>query len=184
MMKQFSKASFAFALIAMVMSFSVAQAAQELPAGARYEIGLSPNAGALDVVIKTINSAKSQILVAAYTFTSKPIAKALVDAQVRGVKVFVVADEEQNKKSYTAVTYLANEGVPVRLNGHYLDMHNKFIVTDGVNVELGSFNFSAAASSKNAENALVLTNVKPIADTYSQEWKRLWDEATPLAKKY
>ena len=174
----------AFALCTSTVSTSIAQAAQDVPSGAQYEIGLSPNAGALDLVIKTINTAKSQILVAAYTFTSKPIAIALIEAQARGVKVFVVADEDQNKKSYSAVTYLANEGVPVRLNGGYQSMHHKFMVIDGLNVQLGSFNYSAAASSKNAENVLVLSNVKSAADVYSIEWRRLWDEAIPLVKKY
>jgi len=124
--------TFACVLCATMVSTSIAQAGQDLPGGAQYEIGLSPNAGALDLVLKTINTAKSQILVAAYTFTSKPIALALIEAQARGVKVFVVADEDQNKKSYSAVTYLANEGVPVRLNGSYQSMHHKFMVIDGL----------------------------------------------------
>ena len=55
---------------------------------------------------------------------------------------------------------------------------------DGVNVETGSFNYSAAAADKNAENVLVLRGVPEIASTYSTEWQRLWDEAEPLASKY
>ncbi|OLP04541.1 putative endonuclease [Rhodoferax antarcticus ANT.BR] len=163
---------------------ALTQAAQAIPAGATYEVGFSPNAGALDAVLKVIRSAKSQILVAAYSFTSKPVAKALLDAQERGVKVYVVADEKANSKEYSAATFLANQGVPVRLNGNYAIFHHKFIVADGVNLELGSFNYSAAAADKNAENVLVLWNAKPIADDFSREWKSLWDGAAPLARKY
>ena len=181
-MNQFSKVVAACLLTASF--FSTAFAAQDVPAGAKYEIGFSPNAGALDAVLKVINTSKSQILVAAYSFTSKPVATALLAAHNRGVKVFVVADQKDNQKQYSATTFLANQGVPVRLNGHYAIFHHKFMVSDGVNVELGSFNYSAAAADKNAENALVLWNVKPIADAYSSEWKRLWDEATPLEKAY
>lgn len=183
-MKLLPKLIAASLLTASTAFFAVVQAAQEIPAGARFEIGFSPNAGALEAVLKVIASAKTQILMAAYSLTSKPVAVALVEAQSRGVKVFVVADQVDNQKQYSAATYLANQGVPVRLNGNYQILHHKFIVTDGVNVELGSFNYSAAAAGKNAENVLVLWNVKPIADEYSGVWKRLWDEGTPLAAKY
>lgn len=38
----------------------------------------SPNGRATEAIVKVINAAKSEILVQAYSFTSKPIAKALV----------------------------------------------------------------------------------------------------------
>jgi len=168
----------------MIVSGAGAYASETVPRGAEFEIGFSPNAGALESVIKVIKSAKSQLLVAAYSFTSKPIAQALIQAHDQGVKVFVIADEKENVKNYSAATFLANQGVPVRVNGNYAIFHHKFIVADGVHVELGSFNYSAAAANKNAENVLVLWNAKPIADAYSREWRRLWDESTPLNKKY
>jgi len=123
-------------------------------------------------------------LVAAYSFTSKPISEALLDAHRRGIKVSVVADQKDNKKKYSAVTFLANQDVPVRLNGNYAIHHHKFMIIDGRNVETGSFNYSAAAFEKNAENVLVLRGVPDLAKAYSQEWQRLWDEATPLPKAY
>lgn len=183
-MNHFTKLIAACLLAASSAYCSMATAAQEIPTGTRFEVGFSPDRGALEAVVKVINAAKSQLLVAAYSFTSKPIAQALVEAHKRGVKVFVVADEKDNSKRYSVATYLANQGVPVRLNGRYAIFHHKFIVCDGVNVELGSFNYSAAAANRNAENVLVLWGAKDVASQYSNEWKRLWDEATPLDKKY
>ena len=55
-------------------------------------------------------------------------------------------------------------------------MHNKFMVIDGVTVETGSFNYTAAAVKSNAENAIVLRNAPEIAKVYTTEWTRLWDE--------
>ena len=81
-------------------------------------------------------------------------------------------------------TFLANQGVPVRLNGHYAIHHHKFMVVDGQHLELGSFNYSAAAASKNAENALLLWRFPALAAGYQTEWQRLWDEAEPLAPAY
>ncbi|HBN6128328.1 TPA: phospholipase D family protein [Clostridioides difficile] len=155
-----------------------------MPTGAGYEVGFSPAGTALPMIVRGIEQAKTSILVAAYSFTSKPIATALVAAQRRGVRVAVVADKAQNSRQYSAVWYLANQGVPVRLNDRYQDQHNKFMVIDGSHVETGSFNFSSSASYKNAENALFLRNVQPIAAQYDAEWRRLWQESTDLNGRY
>ncbi|MEX3605250.1 MAG: phospholipase D family protein [Burkholderia sp.] len=171
------------ATIALSVVSSLAIAAQPLPPGAAIDVGFSPAGSALEVVLHGINSAQSSIVVAAYSFTNRPIAAALVDAQRRGVKVAVVADRGQNSRSYSAVTFLANHGVPVRLNDHYESMHDKFLVIDGQNVETGSFNYSSAAD-RNAENAVLLWHVKPLADQYTAEWQRLWQEGADLKAAY
>ena len=118
------------------------------------------------------------------TKPGKPIAKALVEAHKRGVKVFVVADKTDNSKGYTAVTFLANEGVPVRLNGRYAILHSKFMVIDNTHLQLGSFNYTAAAVDRNEENVLLLRNVAPLAQQYVVEWKRLWEEGNDLPRAY
>lgn len=149
-------------------------------------VGFSPSDGrsALQVVLGAIKGARQGIDVAVYSFTSKPVATALADAGRRGVAVRVVADEKANSDRYTAVTFLANQGVPVRLNDRYAIMHNKFMVIDGVNVETGSFNYTASAASRNAENALLIENAPQLADAYRREFDRLWREATPLKARY
>ena len=154
------------------------------PKDAGYEIGFSPNRGSLDLILKAIGKAKKEILIATYSFTSKPISLALLDASRRGVTVMVVADKKSNGTRYSATTFLANQGVPVRLNGHYAIHHHKFLVIDKASVETGSFNFTASAVDKNAENALVIWNTPSLASTYATEWKRLWDEATPIPRAY
>jgi hypothetical protein len=44
------------------------------------EVAFSPSGGATALVVKTIEDARHSIRVAAYSFTSKPIAKALIQA--------------------------------------------------------------------------------------------------------
>lgn len=127
--------------------------------------------------MSTINSARLNIDVAAYSFTSKPVAAALAAAKNRGVAVRVVADEKSNNGKYTAVTFLANRGVPVRLNGRYAIMHNKFMVVDDNTVQTGSFNYTASAVSRNAENVLLIKEVPELAATYQGEFNRLWNES-------
>jgi phosphatidylserine/phosphatidylglycerophosphate/cardiolipin synthase-like enzyme len=152
--------------------------------GASFDIGFSPNQGSLPLVIKGIDSAKRSIHVAAYSFTSKPIAEALLAAKKRGVDVDVIADEKSNSGKYSAITFLANNNVPVKLDGNYPIFHHKFMIIDGTSLETGSFNYSAAAANKNAENVLVLWNVPAIAATYEKEWQQLWNEAHSIQTNY
>lgn len=147
------------------------------------EVAFSPRHGSLDLVLKAIESAHSEVLVAAYSFTSKPVAEAMLAAHKRGVKVMLVADEKANRR-YTAAHFLANAGVPVRLDSNYPIMHNKFMVVDGETVETGSFNYSAAAANKNAENVLVIWHAGPLATRYAEEWHRLWNESAELQPAY
>jgi phosphatidylserine/phosphatidylglycerophosphate/cardiolipin synthase-like enzyme len=143
------------------------------------EVAFSPDGGATELVVRTINEARRSVHVAAYSFTSKPIAQALLDAKRRGLDVDVVVDKSQATVRYTAATFLANEGVPSRVDYRYAIMHDKFIVVDGATVEEGSFNYTAAAQSKNAENVVVLHD-PVVAARYGREWQRLWDESDDL----
>jgi phosphatidylserine/phosphatidylglycerophosphate/cardiolipin synthase-like enzyme len=151
---------------------------------ATIEVAFSPDMGATDLVVKAIAEAHQSIRVAAYSFTSKPIAQALLAAHKRGVDVKVVVDKSQAKAKYTSATFLANVGIPTRIDYRYAIMHSKFIVIDGVNVETGSFNFTSAAEHRNAENVLVLRNDAAVAKKYAGEWARLWDESETLRPNY
>jgi phosphatidylserine/phosphatidylglycerophosphate/cardiolipin synthase-like enzyme len=169
-----------FCLILAAPSF----AATPLPPGASFDAAFSPRGGGLELVLSTIKAAQKTIRVAAYSFTSKPIATALVDAHRRGVDVRVVADKNGNFSRYTATTFLANQGVPVRLNGSYAIHHHKFMVIDGQTLQTGSFNYSKAAEEKNAENVLVVHSAPELAGKYAAEWERLWSEGQDVGKRY
>jgi phosphatidylserine/phosphatidylglycerophosphate/cardiolipin synthase-like enzyme len=99
------------------------------------EVAFSPDRGATELVVRTIETARKTVRVAAYSFTSKPAL--LADAK-RGVDVKVVVDKSQATARYTAATFPANQGVPVRVDYRYAIMHDKFIIVDGETVEEGS----------------------------------------------
>ena len=151
---------------------------------ATFEVGFSPKGKSLNIILDGIKKAEDSILVAAYSFTSRPISTALLEAHKRGVAVQVVADAKSNSGQYSAVTFLANQGVPVRVNDRYAIFHHKFMVIDSRHVETGSFNYSAAAVDRNAENVLMLSNVPEVAQVYSREWLRLWNEAKEVKPSY
>ncbi|MGO8693096.1 MAG: phospholipase D family protein [Rectinemataceae bacterium] len=148
-----------------------------IPAGASFDLGFSPGGTSLSVVEKAIAAAKSELLVACYEFTSRDIAESLEAAAHRGVKVRIVADWKAAQAKYSQIRILVSAGIPVRLDHHYEIHHHKFIVVDRISIETGSFNYSTTAIEHNAENALVLWNVPPIAEAYAKEWTRLWEES-------
>jgi phosphatidylserine/phosphatidylglycerophosphate/cardiolipin synthase-like enzyme len=69
--------------------------AEQFKATGTVDTYFSPHGGATEAIVKEIDSAKKEILVQAYSFTSTPIAKALVNAHKRGVHVEVVLDKSQ-----------------------------------------------------------------------------------------
>lgn len=130
----------------------------------------SPRGGCTEAVVDALGKARKTILVQAYSFTSAPIAKALVDAQKRGVKVQVILDKSQRTEKYSSATFLKNEGVPPLIDTKHAIAHNKVMVIDGETVITGSFNFTKAAEERNAENLLVIRNAK-LARQYAENWQ-------------
>ena len=126
--------------------------------------------------MQVIGEARHSVQVAAYGFTSKPIAQALIAAHSGGVEVEAVLDKS-NATHRTEAGDLAAAGVPVRIDAWYAIMHDKFIVIDGVTVETGSFNYTRAAENNNSENVLILRNDPATAARYEAERQRLWSES-------
>jgi phosphatidylserine/phosphatidylglycerophosphate/cardiolipin synthase-like enzyme len=126
----------------------------------------SPDGGATAAIVRELGNAQHRIMVQAYSFTSAPIAKALLDAHKRGVKMLAVLDKSNQTDKYSAATFLENAGIPVLIDAEHAIAHNKVIVIDNSTVLTGSFNFSKAAEEKNAENLLVLKKSPELAHAY------------------
>ena len=139
----------------------------------------SPNGGCTQAVVDALGSAKKSVLVQAYSFTSAPIARALVDAKRRGVYVQVILDKSQRTERYTSATFLANEGVPTYIDPVHKIAHNKIMIIDGETVITGSFNFTKAAENGNAENLLVITHAPELAQRYTANWKEHLGHSEP-----
>jgi phosphatidylserine/phosphatidylglycerophosphate/cardiolipin synthase-like enzyme len=146
------------------------------------QVYFSPNGGCTDAIIKQINNAKSEILVQAYSFTSTTIAKALLEAHKRGVKVEAILDKSQRKEKYTSATFLANSRIPTFIDAAHAIAHNKIMIIDGTTVITGSFNFTKAAEMRNAENLLIIKSPE-LAKLYIENWKHHRDHSEPYAPR-
>lgn len=130
----------------------------------------SPHGGATEALVEELGRVKASILVQAYSFTSAPIAQALKDAHLRGVKVHVVLDKSQRGEKYTSATFLTRSGIPVWIDASHAIAHNKVMVLDDETVVTGSFNFTKAAEQSNAENMLILKD-KALSAVYRKNWE-------------
>ena len=161
-----------------------------LPAAGTIEVAFSPNEGSEHLVVKVIDSAKSELDLLSYSFTSVPVVEALVRARHRGVTVRLVADQKDNVsadrsgKARAALGALANAGADVRTIRVYPIHHDKVIIADRQTVELGSFNYSDAAAHKNSENVLVNWGNSKLAAVYLTHFERNYAQSTAYQQGY
>jgi phosphatidylserine/phosphatidylglycerophosphate/cardiolipin synthase-like enzyme len=141
-------------------------ASKSLPS---WEVSFSPRGGCTEAVVAALGKARSSVVVQAYSFTSAPIAKALVDAHRRGVKVEVILDKSQRTEKYSSADFVAHAGIPTLIDAKHAIAHNKVMVIDGETVVTGSFNFTKAAEESNAENLLVIQDPQ-LAKKYAENW--------------
>ena len=160
---------------------------QRFSAVGSIETAFTPGDAIDSLIVNAIDGARDEVLVQAYSFTHRRIARALVRARERGVAVSVLADREQARTlPQNALPELAAGGVDVCLDGNFQAAHNKVIVIDADTLRAttitGSYNFTFAAQRSNAENIVVLRDNPPVARAYRNNWARLKSACVPFTK--
>lgn len=159
-----------------------------MPARGTVQVAFAPWDNAEAMIVDGVRRAKQQILVQAFSFTSRTLANALVAARRRGVDVQVMADREQTFNSESSrIPDLVQAGIPVMLEVRYQSAHNKVMVVDAGTADgaviTGSYNWTYAAQYKNAENVLILRHNPEIVNAYAANWKRHLADALPYAEQ-
>jgi phosphatidylserine/phosphatidylglycerophosphate/cardiolipin synthase-like enzyme len=126
----------------------------------------SPKGGCTDAVVRELKAARREVLVQAYSFSSKAISQALVDAKMRGLKVEILLDRSNQQETYSDLPFLTEQGLTPLIDAEHAIAHNKIIVIDGRTVITGSFNFTHQAEAENAENLLVIKGHGELARAY------------------
>ncbi|WP_232019634.1 phospholipase D family nuclease [Candidatus Rickettsiella viridis] len=137
----------------------------------RIQVCFTPGQNCTMQITDVLDNAKKSIAVQAYSFTSVPIAKHLVEARKRGVVVKVILDKSQKSQKYSASRFLLNQHIPVWIDYKPAIAHNKIMIIDEKEVITGSFNFTKAAQNKNAENVLIIRDLT-LAKRYMENWQR------------
>ncbi len=136
-------------------------------------------------ILREIDQARKELLVAVYAFTNDDLAQALVQAKKRGVTVQVVIDREFDAgNDRSKGKFFEAQKIPLRrLSGirsttHDKDaglMHQKFAIIDRRIVFTGSYNWTRSADSLNDENLLLFRDAGPLAEEYRKAFLQLWE---------
>jgi phosphatidylserine/phosphatidylglycerophosphate/cardiolipin synthase-like enzyme len=168
---------------AMILLFLIAGT----PASAEMVVQacFSPQGKCAAHLLREIEQAKKELLIAVYAFTSDELASALAQANKRGVAVQVVIDREFDARTEKSKgRFLEAQKIPVRrvsglkTNGMEKDaglMHQKFAVIDRKSVFTGSYNWTHSAEKNNDENLLLFREAGPLAEEYRKVFFLLWE---------
>lgn len=161
-----------YAIVALLPAFFYApHGYADVFKNSKYETCFTPGENCTALIVNTIKKSKSSIYVQAYSFTSAPIAEALLQAKKRGVTVKAILDKSQFTANYSASKFLLNQGIPVWKDQRVAIAHNKVIIIDNATVITGSFNFTKSAQERNAENVLIITDTN-LAHKYLENWNK------------
>jgi phosphatidylserine/phosphatidylglycerophosphate/cardiolipin synthase-like enzyme len=152
------------------------------------QVAFTPGDPVDEILIGVIGQARQQVLVQAFSFTHKRIARALVDAHRRGVRVEVLADDRQDRQLEGSVLAdLVRNGVTVWLDPRQSSAHNKVMIVDAGTpaavLVTGSYNFTYSAQRRNAENVLVMRGNVALAGAFVDNWQRLRTSARPYGAR-
>ena len=146
------------------------------------EVCFSPLGGCMASIVREIDRAKKEINVQAYSIDSVSIQKALVSAQKRGVEVKIILDKKRGKAVGKEADILKEAGLWVKIDLVHSIAHDKIMVVDGGCVITGSYNFSEKGDKSNAENILIIRDLKT-ASQYSGNWSKHWAHSEEYSSK-
>ncbi|MCB9614644.1 MAG: hypothetical protein H6722_19580 [Sandaracinus sp.] len=132
----------------------------------------------LDRVLETaIDGARERIVVAVFSLRLSWLVEALVEAHERGVEVWVITDEKQSSTT-DLDERLRDAGVPIvearNTATEFSAMHHKWMVVDGRETFVGSYNWTYTATFHNHEDLARITSQETAA-AFEGEMGRLWD---------
>ena len=145
--------------------------------GTRVDTYFSPDDSAASEIIDLIRSADDSIYFMAFSFTSDPIAAALIERAEQGITVTGVFEESQYHSNRGGeFDNLITAGLDVHLDGNHRNMHHKVFIIDEEIVITGSYNFSRSAEERNDENTLMIYNTD-VATQFLEEFNRVFANA-------
>ncbi|APR97833.1 phospholipase D family nuclease [Wolbachia endosymbiont of Folsomia candida] len=139
----------------------------------------TPGGNCANQIIHEINQSKKSVLIQAYEFTSKPIAKSLIMAKQRGIDVKVILDESQIQSKYSVINELFQQKIPIWIDYKPAIAHSKLMIIDNRKIITGSFNFTYSAQGRNAENLLIITGNHPLVEQYVENWQKRQLQSNP-----
>ncbi len=140
-----------------------------------HQVYFSPGYDILDNLKDLIQVSTKSIDICVFSLTDHRLAKVVVEAQNRGVKVRIISDDLKTKDRGSKIEWLKENGIEIKIDQSMAHMHNKFGIVDRRIAFTGSFNWTKSATRANNENLLVTSN-HSIVEQFSEEFEQLWKE--------
>ncbi|MCU0492621.1 MAG: phospholipase D-like domain-containing protein [Chloroflexaceae bacterium] len=144
--------------------------------GISIENYFSPQDRPLRRLEAVLGSARRSIDVLAFSFTSDPIANAMLARMNAGVQVRGVLERRNVEGGGGEFAKLKRAGADMLEDGNCYTMHHKVIIIDRRIVITGSYNFTDRAETVNDENLLIIDDPQ-LARLYSAEFNRVYRQA-------
>jgi mitochondrial cardiolipin hydrolase len=148
------------------------------PANRVAEAHFSPGLACVNRITQLIAATRKSLDVCVFTVTDDRIARAMLEAHARGVKVRLLSDNEKSQDLGSDILRLAQAGIQVVIDRTPKHMHHKFALFDQRLLLTGSYNWTRAAADENEENLIVSDDPKLIAP-FTAEFEKLWRMLSP-----
>jgi phosphatidylserine/phosphatidylglycerophosphate/cardiolipin synthase-like enzyme len=169
------------AALACATAWAVAPARAEM---AQVEAAFTPGDNIAAMIIQRIGEARHSVRMQAYLFTDPRIANALVAARRRGVRVEVIVDAAQREGGGAPhLAVLRRAGARIFVDGSAAAAHSKILIIDAdgphPSVITGSYNYTRAANSRNAENVVIISGSPGVAGRFVSNFEYHRAQSTP-----
>ena len=134
----------------------------------------APGEDCADRLIDLLDNASSSVDICVFTITHNILTDAILRAHRRGVGVRILTDDDKADDLGSDVFHLAEQGIPVRMDGSPEHMHHKFAVFDRRLLVSGSYNWTRSAALRNRENLAVMDDER-LVEPFVEEFERLWE---------
>ena len=118
--------------------------------------------------------ARRGVDVCVFTITDDRIARAILSAHGRGVKIRIITDNDKSLDRGSDVCRLKEAGVAMRVDQSDYHMHHKFAVYDRKKLLTGSYNWTRSAAQHNEEN-FILTEERGLLKRFTSAFDELWE---------
>ncbi len=125
-----------------------------------------------------IDQTRGALDLCVFTLTDNDLARAVLAAHRRRVRVRFITDDEKSLDRGSDVERLRDAGIEVRFDVDPNHMHHKFALFDRRLVVTGSYNWTRGAAQGKYENILVTDDERLVAP-FSEEFDRLWELFAP-----
>ncbi len=139
------------------------------------DVLFSPGSACKNAILYNIHSAIKTIDICVFTISDNDIRDGIVSAHKKGISVKIITDNDKTEDRGSDIDYLADKGLPVKIDNTSNHMHHKFAIMDSSILITGSYNWTRSAEKYNHENILLSREKGPIKQ-YQREFDKLWKE--------